>query len=103
MNLVCEVAKDKYHKYAEHLEVFRTEIQAGIDVGGTAEEYLSHLLTRVPDSQYDIKTVRATLQKLAAKGVLKVQVRKSWSCSEGQRALFHPRHASAQELRRALL
>jgi hypothetical protein len=39
--------------------------------GGTAEEYLSVLRSRSPDLPYDIKDVRAALQKLAAKGKLK--------------------------------
>ena len=71
MKSLYEVAKDYY---AEDLDSFRAELQAengDVKVGGTAEEYLSVLLARSPDLPYDIKTVRATLQKLAREGVLK--------------------------------
>ena len=71
MKSLYEVAKDHY---AEDLASFRAELQAtneDVEVGGTAEEYLSILHSRSPDSPCDIKTVRATLQKLAREGVLK--------------------------------
>ena len=68
MKLLYEVAKEKY---AENLNSFITELQEGIEVGGTAEEYLSGLLERSPDLPYDIKTVRAALEKLAKIGTLK--------------------------------
>jgi len=68
MKLLYEVAKEKY---AENLNSFITELQEGIEVGGTAEEYLSFLLERSPDLPYDIKAVRLALQKLAKNGTLK--------------------------------
>jgi hypothetical protein len=71
MKSLYEVAKDHY---AEDLESFRAELQAeneDVEVGGTAEENLSILRSRCPDVPYDIKIVRAALQKLAAKGKLK--------------------------------
>jgi hypothetical protein len=68
MKLLYEVAKEKY---AENLNSFITELQEGIEVGGTAEEYLSVLLERSPDLPYDIKAVRLALQKLAKIGTLK--------------------------------
>ena len=71
MKSLYEVAKDHY---AEDLVSFRAELQAtneDVEVGGTAEEYLYFLHSRSPDLPCDIKTVRATLQKLAREGVLK--------------------------------
>ena len=65
---VYEVAKENY---AEDLNSFRAELQEDIEVGGTAEEYLSKIRSRSPDLPCDIKVVRAALQKLAAKGTLK--------------------------------
>ncbi len=71
MKSLYEVAKDHF---AEDLNSFITELPVTNEddaVGGTAEEFLSFLLARSPDSPYDIKTVRAALQILAAKGTLK--------------------------------
>ena len=70
--LVYDVAKEHY---VETPESFRDEVRGGEDIGGTAEEYLSTLLSvEEMSASLDIRAVRTALQSLTRTGCLKSSI-----------------------------